>query len=245
MLNQTKLLNVKFDSLIAISARNENTAKAVTELSTQIDAMEATLKSEKLNINNQEQYFKLQTYLRVCRQWLDTRFAQGDRDKDMADNIAFYSDQHPAAKILIWAHNFHIANITLPGQKTMGGYLKENYAGKYLPIGFTTSQGAYTASEDQTQKIWKKYPFETAYKGTYEYILSRAKKDLYFLPLKNKASKMKEAFWLNIPMKHLDCGYIHLEEQDDYKFYGNLKSVFDGIIFCKSTSASNSYLFTK
>jgi hypothetical protein len=71
--------------------------------------------------------------------------------------------------------------------------------------------------------------------------LAKAKSDFYFLPLNNAAARQKAAFWLNIPMKHLDVPYVQ-SGGDDYRFYGNLSIVFDGIVFCKTSSPSGSYL---
>jgi hypothetical protein len=88
------------------------------------------------------------------------------------------------------------------------------------------------------------YPFETAYKGTYEYTLAKAKSSPYFLPLNNNAAHQTASAWLDMPLKHLDLAYIYSED-DDYKFYGNLNSVFDGIVFCRNTSAADSYLKKK
>ncbi|RZM11243.1 MAG: hypothetical protein EOO88_47155, partial [Pedobacter sp.] len=127
-------------------------------------------------------------------------------------------------------------------RSTMGSYLKDYYKKDMVSIGFTSSQGHYTAAHDYSQKNWDVFPFEKAYMGTYEYFLARANQSSYFLPLNQKADHSPEASWLGTPMKHLDIGYIKSGEDDDYKFYGNLNAVFDGIVFCRETTASQSYL---
>lgn len=124
----------------------------------------------------------------------------------------------------------------------MGTHLKEFYKRDIVSIGFTSSQGYYTAAHDYSQKKWGVFAFEKAYKGTYEYILAKASHDTYFLPLNQVDNHTSEASWLKMPMKHLDNGYVKAGKDDDYKFYGDLNSVFDGIVFYKETTGSHSYL---
>ncbi|MFT3903844.1 MAG: erythromycin esterase family protein [Niabella sp.] len=187
-----------------------------------------------------EDKFTAQTYIRVSNQWLSNRFTQTQdktRDQYMAENIEYYFKNHSDEKIMLWAHNLHIANISLP-QKAMGAFLKDMFVVNYLPIGFTSASGSYLAAEDNSQKIWKSYAIEPAYKGTYESILKTAKSDFYFL----KTNSSNNAEWLNIPMLELDNGYIYTGE-DDYKFLGNpINKLFDGLVFCKQTNASKSVI---
>jgi erythromycin esterase len=244
-LNLVNILDSRLDTLLKTRASSDDAAlimKLADSVKFQIEKIGQVLKSKAGNIKSKEELFKLQTYVRVCQQWLNVKFYNGERDELMADNIGFYLKDHQDDKVLVWAHNFHIANNSSNGVKSMGAYLKQQFASKYVPIGFTSAQGTYNAAKDYTQKSWSTYTFETAYKGTCEYILSKAKSNFYFLPLNTSASNQKASFWLRIPMKHLDIGYIQSGGEDDYKFYGNLGSVFDGVVFCKATNAADSYL---
>jgi erythromycin esterase-like protein len=202
----------------------------------------------KNSTTNAEQLFTLKTYVRVCQQWLDTRFfnqAVDARDQYMAQNVKFYAAHHPADKVLIWAHNFHVANYSENGTKQMGAYLKRYFGKKYLAVSFTSASGSYTAAQDYTQKVWKAYPFESAYRGTYAYVLGKAKSNLYFLPLNIDAAKQKDAAWLNLPMKQFDIPYIQSGGEEDYKYYSSMSTAFDGVVFCKTTTGSLSYLALK
>jgi erythromycin esterase-like protein len=236
------------DHLDSLLSRNKNgvkkedVLKAADQLKTDFKDLHALLVNEGERSSSNQVLFNLRTYLRVCEQWLSSRFYDGDRDKFMAQNIKFYLENFPTEKLIIWAHNFHVANQPNPAVKTMGAYLKDFYDNDVVSIGFTSSQGYYTAAHDYSQKKWDIFPFEKAYKGTYEYILAKANPNFYFLPLNQKGRHVPLASWLDIPMKHLDNGYIQSGTDDDYKFYGNLNVAFDGIVFCKETTASQSYL---
>jgi erythromycin esterase len=241
---QVKMIDISLDTLLKANAGDEvHIHQLAGNLKMQLAAMYPILKSPKSHIESDEELFRLQSYVRVCEQWLSTRFYTGQRDNLMADNIAFYVKHHPGNKIMVWAHNFHVANDA--AARTMGAYLKTLFGKAYVPIGFTSAGGTYTAAIDNTQKIWNTFKLEPAYKGSYEYILSKATNNFFFLPLNNEASKAKAAFWLDIPMKHLDIGYIHVETEDDYKFYGNLSKVFDGLVFYKKTTANSLHLKSK
>lgn len=232
------------DSLLAINksgAKQENVVKAAELLKSDFKNLHVLLTNIDKGTGNVQLMFNLRTYLRVCEQWLQSRFYEGDRDRFMAENIEFYSENFPKEKLIVWAHNLHVARYADQLRSTMGSYLKNYYQKDIVSIGFTSSQGHYTAAHDYSQKNWDIFPFEKAYMGTYEYILTRANQSSYFLPLNQKAKHAPEASWLGTPMKHLDISYIRSGEDDDYKFYGNLDTVFDGIVFCRETTASQSY----
>ena len=244
---QVVVIDKKLDTLIAANSPKSEPALIQTLaniLKAELSKLDILVGAHDKRISR-KQLFSLQTYVRVCLQWLDTRFfnySTDARDHYMADNIKFYTNHHPEDKVFVWAHNAHIANLTNNGTKMMGAWLKDYYGKAYLPIAFTSASGSYTAAEDHTQKVWKSYPFETAYRGTYAYVLSKAKSSFYFLPINTMATKQKGAAWLHMPMKQLDISYIQSDKDEDYHYYGVMSTAFDGVVFCKATTASQSYL---
>lgn len=67
------------------------------------------------------------------------------RDRAMADNVGWLLDHQPkGARIVLWAHNGHIAN-TLETYKNMGSQLRAKYKAAYLNVGFVFAQGAFQA----------------------------------------------------------------------------------------------------
>lgn len=243
---QVDIINKSIDTLLSTKPQKNKPALIQTlagDLKSELNKLDSLVNTKDGKISP-EQLFRLQTYVRVCLQWLDTRFYNDSvdvRDRYMANNLKFYTDHHPKDKVMIWAHNAHIANFTTGNAKMMGAWLKEYFGKAYLPVAFTSASGSYTAAEDYTQKVWKVYPFETAYRGTYAYILSKAKSKIYFLPINTVAANHKGAAWLHMPMKQLDIPYIQSGQDEDYHYYGMMSTGFDGVIFCKATTASESY----
>ncbi|MHC4941235.1 MAG: erythromycin esterase family protein [Planctomycetota bacterium] len=61
------------------------------------------------------------------------------RDRAMADNVEWIVQQNPNAKIVLWAHNGHVARKPL----WMGHHLARKFGKDYFPVGFTTRLGTY------------------------------------------------------------------------------------------------------
>lgn len=73
-------------------------------------------------------------------------FSVNYRDKYMAENTAWLLEHFPGEKVVLWAHNGHIANNPNFGGGGAQGYrLKQEFANEYASIGFLFSQGSFTA----------------------------------------------------------------------------------------------------
>ncbi|MBB2148073.1 erythromycin esterase family protein [Pedobacter gandavensis] len=243
ILAQTIVVDQHLDSLLQLSKlsmSNRKTLDAANKLKQKIASLDSLIVAEGKMTGDEQRLFQLRSYARVCKQWLDSRFFAGSRDEFMADNMLNFLKANPEDKILLWAHNFHIANTNAGGQKTMGAYLKERLAGHYFPIAMTSDAGTYMAAENYSQKKWVSFPMQKAYKGTYEYYLGQVKPNNYFLSLL-KVDQKPNSFWLDQPMRQLNLAYIYSGE-DEYSYHGTLKSSFDGLVFLGQTSASKSLL---
>ena len=67
------------------------------------------------------------------------------RDKYMAENTVWLRDYFEGEKIVVWAHNGHIANLEYGNTGMMGNYLNYALGDEYATIGFLFSQGTFTA----------------------------------------------------------------------------------------------------
>ena len=65
----------------------------------------------------------------------------GIRDQSMAENVAWILEQNPGQKIVLWAHNGHVAR----DEGWMGGHLAARFGDDYFPVGFATGSGSYYA----------------------------------------------------------------------------------------------------
>ncbi len=67
------------------------------------------------------------------------------RDKYMAENTAWLLNYFANEKVVLWAHNGHIANMEYGVTGTMGNYLSYQLSDQYAILGFLFSQGTFTA----------------------------------------------------------------------------------------------------
>jgi len=65
-----------------------------------------------------------------------------NRELFMAENAEWIAEkEHPSEKIMLWAHNFHVASAA----GWMGGYLRRHWAARYLSVGFLFDSGDFNA----------------------------------------------------------------------------------------------------
>lgn len=114
-----------------------------------------------------------------------TRYYQ--RDGFMAENVAWIHEheagKHP--KLIVWAHDAHIANDTFYGSsdgRNMGGELRARYKDGYLALGTTLYQGTFRSYSYPASTIKTISP---PARNTYNYTLGQAGLPLYMLDLDN------------------------------------------------------------
>jgi len=117
-----------------------------------------------------------QQLLRVMEQVLHVSLVNNlpsFRDKYMADNVEWWSDFYKGERVVVWAHDLHIGDISA---KYVGQYYKDGNMGAHLTralgkdykkIGFSFSGGTFTArstldgemvSEPQENRLYRPLP---------------------------------------------------------------------------------------
>jgi erythromycin esterase len=112
------------------------------------------------------------------------------RDGFMAENVEWIHDRvaGPHPKLIIWAHDGHIANDTTYGSqdgRNMGGELCAQYQDSYLPIGTTLYQGTFRVYNYPSGIVQTIAP---APSDTYNYAFGHAGLPLYMLDLRTVPS---------------------------------------------------------
>jgi erythromycin esterase-like protein len=81
---------------------------------------------------------------RIMKQWAVTNGPDGGvaaRDQAMAENVLWLLEQNPEAKVILWAHNWHVSTIN----HWMGKHLRDKLGEQYLAIGLAAGGGEYRA----------------------------------------------------------------------------------------------------
>jgi erythromycin esterase-like protein len=83
----------------------------------------------------------------VVLQGVQMRTNEVSRDRSMAENVKWILDQSPNEKIVLWAHNGHVAAGGFGGSdfEPMGSTLRKMYGTDMVVFGFAFYQGAFQA----------------------------------------------------------------------------------------------------
>lgn len=165
---------------------------------------------------------------RVVAQCMEMRAAQAGnvRDRCMAENVAWILRQNPRAKIVLWAHNAHIAK----QNGAMGQHLAEKFGDDYLAFAFATAKGEYQAIGGKdglsAHRLQEPPP------GSAEDIFRRTAVARFVLDLRKASEHSPESGWLAKPLLFRLIGALAMDDQFQAQ---NLKKGFDGIIYIEET----------
>ncbi|WP_044200868.1 erythromycin esterase family protein [Flammeovirga sp. OC4] len=137
------------------------------------------------------------------------------RDKYMADNLLWLSNKRfKDKKIIVWAHNFHIARNISKKTVTLGGETYKALGDQIYSIGFTSFSGS-TGWTNQTSKRFN-YEIKKPYKKSIENDFQTLGYKQAFLDFKSYSGK-KSIFSMK--------GLKHGAERRDWL------NIFDGVIY--------------
>lgn len=164
---------------------------------------------------------------------------QSLRDTYMAENIITLLDSVlQDERVMIWAHNGHIAFGECDGISPMGSLLRQKLGSHYYSIGFTTSCGTFQALEANDNKMALKiFDIPPQPKDSWAYFcgqLGQGKN--FFLDFRSTAQNQ----WLRTPHFFLSLGNCFSTQWTPESFLANLIPIeqFDGLIHLHQTSAA-------
>jgi erythromycin esterase len=157
------------------------------------------------------------------------------RDKAMADNVGWILAQQPGARIVVWAHNGHIAN-RLEAFENMGSHLRKQLKTGYLNVGFVFSQGSFQAMQRTNgggglNEITLGAPPESDVSVAF----ARTGKPLLVLDLRAlpRTGVVRDWFWSPHPMR--ETGAVFSTEQNMTNTVV-LPELYDAMIFVDKTT---------
>jgi erythromycin esterase-like protein len=136
---------------------------------------------------------------RLVLQYVQMKADKVTRDESMAANIQWISDQNPAAKIIVWAHNGHVA-YEAAGSKPMGSYLRNTFGKQLINFGFAFNQGSFQSvdmgsSGSGASKGLHDFTVGPAPDGTLDHALAGAGIPLFALDLREIPKEGPVAVW--------------------------------------------------
>lgn len=162
------------------------------------------------------------------------------RDEKMAENCDWIFQHESKNKMIIWAHNLHIAkdftkNYNLP----MGYYLNKKYPSTYYAIGFGFNRGSFRAYDTHEQKYQIcTVPDVTIRKST-EYIFTQCTPSAFFLDfnLSRKVELINRFLNQKLSSRAIGAAYNPSKQRDggDGTTKEQIK-IYDALLFIKETT---------
>jgi len=166
---------------------------------------------------------------RIVAQYADLMRNPNVRDPDMAFNAAWIlSHAPPGAKIVLWAHNFHISR----SLGAMGSYLAAQYGDDYRALGFAFHDGQYNAVGPQGLKPYDASP---SFPGSTEYVFHKTGLAPFVVDLRQASADDSGSSWLLNSIMFRSIGAIVV---DGFSTTATLTHDFDALIFFEHSTPS-------
>ena len=168
---------------------------------------------------------------RVVLQCLQMKSGEITRDHAMAENVKWILDQSPEAKMVLWAHNGHVAT----GFNMMGSELRHLYGDEMVVFGFAFDQGSFQAIEEGSGL--RNFTVTPAPAGSFDATLAASGIPVFALDLKRVPANTSAAAWLREPHRTRSIGALYSEASNNFiDLYP--QADFDAILFVNHTTAA-------
>jgi erythromycin esterase-like protein len=185
---------------------------------------------------------------RVVLQSIQMRTGEVSRDRSMADNIKWILDNNSDAKIVLWAHNGHVATGSNYGYEPMGASLRKMFGKQLVVFGFAFNQGSFQAVEMPfpSKRGLRAFSLAPAPEGSLDAMLASVGLRIAAIDLRGLPQQGSAAKWFSEPRATRSIGAGYGEE-----FAANFldKQVapknYDALLFVEKTTAARPLPRTK
>lgn len=166
------------------------------------------------------------------------------RDKYMARNSEWIYNHEGKRKMIIWAHNLHIAK-DFPGNSNilpMGGHLAKTFPQDYYALGFGFDSGTLRGYDPLARKAVNFVLPSVAIKNSTDFIFSQSSMSNFILDFQRAYAFPSLNSVLNERLHVRSIGgQYKADKQAEGKdgTYQKLGNLYDGIIFIRNTTASH------
>jgi erythromycin esterase-like protein len=173
---------------------------------------------------------------RVAEQAMRMRSNEVSRDESMARNIQWILKQNPDSKIVVWAHNGHVANSKRGPSRSMGAVLREALGKQMVIFGFAFHQGSFQAIE--YGKGLREFTVGSSPEGSLDAALSGARIPLFALDLRPTESAAAEVRdWWRLPHATRSIGAVYSDAGGPTYFANQVApDTYDVLLFVEKTT---------
>lgn len=164
------------------------------------------------------------------------------RDRSMAENIRWILEHEGKdAKMVVWAHNGHVATQSQSGIEWMGNHLRKWYGEEMVVFGFAFNRGGFQAIEMPmgTGRGLRTFTVGAAPEKSLDAMLAGAGLQLAALDLRALPKEGAVARWFGAPQQTRSIGAAFSDRQAA-AFLANqiAPKVFDALLFVENTTAA-------
>ncbi|WKN41012.1 erythromycin esterase family protein [Tunicatimonas pelagia] len=216
----------------------------------QIDALQDSMitHQDALIAATSEKEFELNLrLLRLTRQVSEVRYYRSIedysvnyRDKYMAENTAWMLDYFEGDKVVLWAHNAHIANDPNYGSGSIGHYLLQELPNDYSTVGFMFAQGSFTAvgfEGNQSTGLKEHTISEQPQEESLIEVFHNTNSSAFAVRMSDLQKYTEWNDFFNEGTRYLSIGSGFNDQPEDY-YRSFHPSLYDQIIYFDNTTAS-------
>ena len=178
---------------------------------------------------------------RVVLQSMQMRSGEVTRDKSMADNVKWILDNNPGAKIVLWAHNGHVATASDFGYDPMGASLRKMFGNQMVVFGFAFNQGSFQAMEMPfpSKRGLRTFNLDPAPVGSLDAMLASAGLQIAAIDLHALPKEGLVANWFSEPRATRSIGAGYGEEfAAEFWAHQITPKIYDALLFVEKTTAA-------
>ncbi len=188
--------------------------------------------------------------IRLTRQVSEVRYRNtiGDysvnyRDKYMAENTAWMLDYFEGEKVVLWAHNAHIADDPNYGSGSIGHYLLEDLPNDYSTVSFMFSKGDFTAvgyQNEQSTGLKEHTIDEQPQEESLIEVFHNTNSSAFTVGVNDLQKHTEWNDFFSEDTRYLSIGAVFNGEPENY--YRNFHpGLYDRIIYFDATTASQTF----
>jgi erythromycin esterase len=172
-----------------------------------------------------------------AEQWLIKGQAPSARDAAMAANVKWILDNEPqGTKIMLWAHNAHVAAAPVGNDESMGANLRKMYGRDFVVCGFSFDHGSFQAIEPKHGL--STFSVGSAPPDSLDGTLAATGIQIFAVDLRTAPSGVV-GDWLNKPQRMREVGALYDEKTPDVYFKYVYPHSYDVLFFVQNTKATH------
>ncbi|MEM9832311.1 MAG: erythromycin esterase family protein [Bacteroidota bacterium] len=219
----------------------------------QIDALQDSMithQSALVAVTSEKEFELHLRILKVTRQVSEVmyygsigNYSVNYRDKYMAENTVWMLDYFEGDKVVLWAHNAHIANDPTYGSGSIGHYLLQELPNDYSTVSFMFSRGSFTAvgyEDEQYTGLQEHTIDEEPQQESLTEVFHNASSSTFTIGVTDLQKHTEWSDFFSKGTQYLSIGAVFNDQPEDYyrRFRPNL---YDQIIYFDNTTASQPF----